>query len=158
MSSFNFSQNNKRWISTSKFTTSRLVQKRVYLLAKRQFCFEINWPLECATLCVKSELGHTTVLRSLYPFLTNHVTATILCWLAQPSLQLITLLSINHFTFYSFAEDMYMNSRFLGYSMWIKSTAFIPCVCGFIVFITISATYGRIKGPKSTADNKTIEV
>jgi len=55
-------------------------------------------------------------------------------------------------------EDMYMNSRFLGYSMWIKSTAFIPCVCGFIVFITISATYGRIKGPKSTADNKTIEV
>ena len=51
-----------------------------------------------------------------------------------------------------------MNSRFLGYSMWIKSTAFIPCVCGFIVFITISATYGRIKGPKSTADNKTIEV
>ena len=69
-----------------------------------------------------------------------------------------TFLPINNFNFYSFAEDMYMNSRFLGYSMWIKSTAFIPCVCGFIVFITISATYGRIKGPKSTADNKTIEV
>ena len=26
---------NERWISTSKITTSRLVQKRVYLLAKR---------------------------------------------------------------------------------------------------------------------------
>ena len=30
------SPKNKRWISTSKFTTSRLVQKRVYLLVKRR--------------------------------------------------------------------------------------------------------------------------
>ena len=30
------SPKNDRWISTSKITTSRLVQKRVYLLAKRR--------------------------------------------------------------------------------------------------------------------------
>ncbi len=37
-----------------------------------------------------------------------------------------------------------MHSRFLGYSMWIKSMAFIPCLVGFVVFFITIATYGRI--------------
>ncbi len=39
---------------------------------------------------------------------------------------------------------MAMHSRFLGYSMWIKSMAFIPCLVGFVVFFITIATYGRI--------------
>ena len=53
---------------------------------------------------------------------------------------------------------MYMNSRFLGYSMEIKSMAFIPCIFGFVIFFLILAVYGRISAAKSNAANKTIEV
>ena len=35
--------------------------------------------------------------------------------------------------------------RFMGYSIVIKSTAFIPCVLGFILFFTFVAVYGRLK-------------
>lgn len=55
-------------------------------------------------------------------------------------------------------EDMYMHSRFLGYSMLIKSMAFIPCVFGFVIFFILVAVYGRISAAKSNAANKTIEV
>ena len=64
--------------------------------------------------------------------------------------------SIN--TTLNFAEDMYMHSRFLGYSMLIKSMAFIPCVFGFVIFFILVAVYGRISAAKSNAANKTIEV
>ena len=37
-----------------------------------------------------------------------------------------------------------MHSRYMGYSMWIKSMAFIPCVIGFITFLTLIGFYGRI--------------
>ena len=57
-----------------------------------------------------------------------------------------------------FPEDMYMHSRFLGYSMLIKSMAFIPCIFGFVIFFLILAVYGRISAAKSNAANKTIEV
>lgn len=53
---------------------------------------------------------------------------------------------------------MYMHSRFLGYSMLIKSMAFIPCIFGFVIFFLILAVYGRISAAKSNAANKTIEV
>ena len=39
---------------------------------------------------------------------------------------------------------MYMHSRYMGYSMYIKSLAFIPCVIGFITFLTLIALYGRV--------------
>ena len=60
--------------------------------------------------------------------------------------------------FLIFPEDMYMHSRFLGYSMLIKSMAFIPCVFGFVIFFILVAVYGRISAAKSNAANKTIEV
>jgi hypothetical protein len=55
-------------------------------------------------------------------------------------------------------EDLYMHSRYLGYSMVIKSTAFIPCVVGFIVFVTISSIYGRIQASASIEANKVTEL
>lgn len=55
-------------------------------------------------------------------------------------------------------EDLTMYSRYLGYSMVIKSAALIPCVLGFIVFFTVSAVYGRIKDPKTTDENKTVDL
>ena len=56
------------------------------------------------------------------------------------------------------SDDLYMHSRYVGYSMWIKSIAFLPCIIGFIVFFTLVAVYGRISGTKSNAAKKTIEV
>ena len=50
-----------------------------------------------------------------------------------------------------FSEDLYMHSRYMGYTMWIKSTAFIPCVMGFITFFTLIGIYGRIS--KDSADS-----
>ena len=38
-----------------------------------------------------------------------------------------------------------MHSRYLGYSMSIKSTAFLPCIMGFISFAVLVAFYGRIE-------------
>ena len=55
-------------------------------------------------------------------------------------------------------EDLYMHSRFLGYSMGIKSMAFIPCIIGFVVFFILIAVYGRISTAKTKETNKTIEV
>jgi flagellar biosynthesis/type III secretory pathway M-ring protein FliF/YscJ len=49
-----------------------------------------------------------------------------------------------------------MHSRYLGYSMWIKSMAFIPSVVGFLVFFLLVAVYGRIvddRGAKAKADD-----
>ncbi|XP_059080280.1 transmembrane protein 117-like isoform X2 [Tigriopus californicus] len=43
-------------------------------------------------------------------------------------------------------EDLAMHSRYLGYSMWIKSVAFLPCILGFAVFFILIALYGRIQG------------
>lgn len=42
-------------------------------------------------------------------------------------------------------EDTGMHSRYLGYSMSIKSTAFLPCLMGFISFAVLIAFYGRIE-------------
>lgn len=48
--------------------------------------------------------------------------------------------------FYDFtSEDLAMHSRYLGYSMWIKSVAFLPCIFGFAVFFGLIAVYGRIQ-------------
>ena len=44
----------------------------------------------------------------------------------------------------SFPEDLYMHSRFMNYSMGIKSVAFIPSILCFIVFFTLIIVYGRI--------------
>ena len=45
-------------------------------------------------------------------------------------------------------EDMSMHSRYLGYSMWIKSMAFIPSIVGFVIFFTLIAVYGRMEDPR----------
>jgi hypothetical protein len=47
----------------------------------------------------------------------------------------------------------------MGYSIVIKSTAFIPCVIGFAFFFTLIAVYGRLKhvrsdGQEQQASNK----
>ena len=44
----------------------------------------------------------------------------------------------------SFSEDLYMHSRFMNYSMGIKSVAFIPSIVCFLVFFTTIIVYGRI--------------
>ncbi len=60
---------------------------------------------------------------------------------------------------YAFSDDLYMFSRYLGYSMVIKSAAFIPCILGFLTFITSIAVYGRIAKVTSTnAADKTTEL
>ena len=58
-----------------------------------------------------------------------------------------------------------MHSKYLGYSMWIKATAFIPTVIGFVTFFVMIAVYGRIQPSNSTSStskpeetNKTIEL
>ena len=40
-----------------------------------------------------------------------------------------------------------MHSRYLGYSMWVKSMAFTPCIVFFIIFFVLVAVYGRISDP-----------
>lgn len=42
-------------------------------------------------------------------------------------------------------EDMIMNSRYMGYPMSAKWTAFIPSVIGMILFVTLISLYGRFK-------------
>ena len=42
------------------------------------------------------------------------------------------------------ADDLYMHSRFMGYPMSVKSMAFIPCIVGFVTFLTLIALYGRV--------------
>ena len=37
-----------------------------------------------------------------------------------------------------------MHSKYLGYSMWIKATAFIPCVIGFVTFFVLIAEFGTL--------------
>ena len=43
-----------------------------------------------------------------------------------------------------FPDDLYMHSRFMNYPMSVKSMAFIPCIVGFITFLTLIALYGRV--------------
>ena len=43
-----------------------------------------------------------------------------------------------------FSDDLYMHSRFMNYPMSVKSMAFIPCIVGFITFLTLIALYGRV--------------
>ena len=52
----------------------------------------------------------------------------------------------------SFAEDLYMHSRFMNYSMGIKSVAFIPSIVCFVVFFTLIIVYGRITPERSNSD------
>ncbi|KAK3876282.1 hypothetical protein Pcinc_018936 [Petrolisthes cinctipes] len=40
-------------------------------------------------------------------------------------------------------EDMFMYSRYMGYSMGIKCTAFIPNILGCVMFFTLVTLYGR---------------
>ena len=44
-----------------------------------------------------------------------------------------------------------MHSRWVGYSMGIKSVAFIPSILCFIVFFTLIIVYGRIKPENTTS-------
>ena len=53
---------------------------------------------------------------------------------------------------FSFAEDLYMHSRFMNYSMGIKSVAFIPSIVCFVVFFTLIIIYGRITTETSNSD------
>lgn len=48
----------------------------------------------------------------------------------------------------SLSEDMVMHSQYLGYSMWVKTMAFIPCAVGFLIFFVLIACYGRIKAER----------
>lgn len=68
---------------------------------------------------------------------------------------LITYFTICVFTLYEnflfsrlSSDDMSMHSRYLGYSMWIKSVAFTPCIVFFFLFFTLIAVYGRINDPE----------
>lgn len=56
----------------------------------------------------------------------------------------------NLYTFFS--EDIYMHSRYLGYSMLIKAAAFVPCVLGFVTFFAMIGIYGRISEEDVVAD------
>jgi hypothetical protein len=47
------------------------------------------------------------------------------------------------------SEYITLTPRFMGYSIVIKSTAFIPCVIGFILFFTLIAVYGRLKNVRA---------
>ena len=38
---------------------------------------------------------------------------------------------------------MEMNSKYIGYSTGVRCTTFIPCVLGFILFISLVIVYGR---------------
>ncbi|XP_037087622.1 transmembrane protein 117-like [Pollicipes pollicipes] len=40
-------------------------------------------------------------------------------------------------------EDMVMNSKYMGYSTSVRCTTFIPCVLGFVLFISLVIVYGR---------------
>ena len=40
-----------------------------------------------------------------------------------------------------------MNSRYMGYTMMIKSVMIIPCLVGFATFLTMTAVYGRYENP-----------
>ena len=42
-----------------------------------------------------------------------------------------------------FSDDMKMNSKYIGYSTGVRCTTFIPCVLGFILFISLIFVYGR---------------
>ena len=42
-----------------------------------------------------------------------------------------------------YEEDMVMNSRYMGYPLSAKWTAFIPSVIGMILFVTLITLYGR---------------
>ena len=46
-----------------------------------------------------------------------------------------------------------MHSRFVSYSMAIKSAAFIPSIVCFVVFFTLILVYGRIKPERSSSSN-----
>lgn len=46
-----------------------------------------------------------------------------------------------------------MNSKYMGYSMGLKSMAFIPCILGFIVFFTLVGVYGRISKEQRDEDD-----
>ena len=48
-----------------------------------------------------------------------------------------------------------MHSRFMGYPMSVKSMAFIPCIVGFITFLTLIALYGRVSKDANTAGGAT---
>uniref|UniRef100_A0A0K2VA05 Transmembrane protein 117 n=3 Tax=Lepeophtheirus salmonis TaxID=72036 RepID=A0A0K2VA05_LEPSM len=54
-------------------------------------------------------------------------------------------------------DDLYMNSRYMGYSMAIKAFAFIPCVLGFILFFALIGVYGRIKRENIPTQPKIVE-
>lgn len=41
------------------------------------------------------------------------------------------------------SQDLFMNARFLGYHLGLKSVAFIPSIAAFIVFGLLVAVYGR---------------
>ena len=50
-----------------------------------------------------------------------------------------------------------MHSRYMGYSMYIKSMAFIPTIIGFITFLSLIALYGRVsKEAQMNAANATV--
>ena len=44
-----------------------------------------------------------------------------------------------------------MHSRFMNYSMGIKSAAFIPSIVCFLVFFTLILVYGRITPERSNS-------
>ena len=45
-------------------------------------------------------------------------------------------------------DDLRMNSRYLGYTLSSKSTAFIPSIIGMILFILLIVCYGRYPASK----------
>lgn len=55
-----------------------------------------------------------------------------------------------------YTEDMVMNSRYMGYPLSAKWTAFIPSVVGMILFITVISLYGRF--PAFTQGERTINI
>ncbi|RXG70479.1 hypothetical protein Avbf_07419 [Armadillidium vulgare] len=40
-------------------------------------------------------------------------------------------------------DDMFMYSRYMGYDLKVKCTAFIPSILGFVMFFTLVSLYGR---------------
>lgn len=49
------------------------------------------------------------------------------------------------------AEDMVMNSKYVGHSLGERSTTFFPVVLGFVLFFTLIIVYGRFP-PNKVSD------
>lgn len=54
-----------------------------------------------------------------------------------------------------YANDMTMNSRYMGYPLLLKCTAFIPSVIGLSLFVSVITLYGRFPNNQQSGNRST---